>query len=380
MANENPGRPTWAEIDLNALAANLRAVRAQLREGVGVLAVVKADSYGHGAINCARRLAAEGVEWLAVALPEEAWQLRQAGITTPILCLGGFWPGQEDGLLQNNVTPVIYRADMAVALNRAAQARGVKAAFHLKIDTGLGRLGVPAESLNEFLDVLQTLSHLDLEGAMTHFAAADAPDEKDFTAQQWARYTAALDLLRERSYAPRWCDAANSAGIYGHPATHGNLVRAGGVLYGLWRDILPPPASYQANLRPVLSLHTRISLLKRVPAGATLGYGRTFRTRRDSLIATLPIGYNDGYPRALSNCGRVIVRGQFVPVVGRVSMDLTIIDVTDVPSVQLFDTVTLIGGNEATSITAEDVAAQSNTLSYEITCGLSSRVPRYIKK
>lgn len=371
-------RPTWAEIDLDALAANLRAVQAQVRPDVGVMAVVKANAYGHDAGLCARCLAMTGANWFGVALPEEAHQLREAGILQPILCLGGFWTGQEDGLLQANLTPVIYRRDQAEALNRAAQARGVKAAFHLKIDTGMGRLGVPHHVLSEFLDALQTLPHLHLDGVMTHFASADEPSQHDFTALQTARYAASLALVRQRGYAPRWCDLANSAGIYAHPAAHGNLVRAGGVLYGLWRDILPelPALPETPKLRAVLSLQTQITLLKRVPASTPLGYGRTFFTQRESLIATLPIGYNDGYPRALSNRGRVLVRGQFAPVVGRVSMDLTLVDVTAVPDVQLHDTVTLIGTQGALSITAEDIAAQTGTLSYEITCGLSARVPR----
>lgn len=375
MNNLNAARPTWAEIDLDALAANLHAVQSQVRQGVSVMAVVKANAYGHDAVLCARRLASAGAEWFGVALPEEAHQLREAGISQPILCLGGFWAGQENGLLQADITPVIYRRDMAEVLNRAAQARGVRAAFHLKIDTGMGRLGVPHDAVGEFLDALQTLSHLHLDGVMTHFASADEPTQNDFTALQTARYAAILELVSQRGYAPRWCDLANSAGIYAHPTTHGNLVRAGGVLYGLWRDILPKLPE-KPKLKPVLSLQTQITLLKRVPAGTPLGYGRTFFTERESLIATLPIGYNDGYPRALSNHGRVIVRGQFAPVVGRVSMDLTIIDVTAVRGVQLHDTATLIGADGAATITAEDIAAQVGTLSYEITCGLSARVPR----
>ena len=369
-------RPTWAEIDLAALAHNFRAVRSRVAAGVSVMAVVKANAYGHDAVLCAQRLAAEGVDWFGVALPEEGLKLRENGITQPILSLGGFWPGQEAALLREKIVPVIYRLDMAEALDRAAQEAGVRAPFHVKIDTGMGRLGVRYEAAAEFADGLKRFTHLRLEGVMTHFAAADAPDLDDFTRAQTARYEAVWGAFQERGFNPNWRDLANSAGIYAHPLAHGNLVRAGGVLYGLWRDILPPATG--TDLRPVMALRSRIELLKRVPAGAALGYGCTFITQRDSLIATLPIGYNDGYPRALSNQGRVIVRGQFAPVVGRVSMDMTLVDVTDVPGVALQDTVRLLGQEGACAITAEEIAAQIGTISYEITCGISGRVPRRI--
>jgi alanine racemase len=369
-----PQRPTWAEIDLDALAHNLREARGRVAEGVSVMAVVKANAYGHGAVACARRLAAEGVDWFGVALPEEGCQLREAGITQPILSLGGFWPGQEAVLLREKIAPVVYRLDMAEALDRAAQEAGTVAPFHVKIDTGMGRLGVRYEAAAEFADGLKRFQYLRLEGLMTHFAAADAPALDDFTRSQIQRYETALGAFQERGFNPHWRDLSNSAGIYGYPAAHGNLARAGGVLYGLWRDVLPPGT--ENNLRPVMALRSRIELLKRVPKGAGLGYGCTRITTRESLIATLPIGYNDGYSRALSNQGRVIVRGQYAPVAGRVSMDMTLIDVTDVPGVALHDTVTLLGADGPAAIAAEDIAAQTGTISYEITCGVSSRVPR----
>ncbi len=372
--NSLPQRPTWAEIDLEALAHNFRAARSRVATGVSVMAVVKANAYGHDAVLCAQRLAAEGVDWFGVALPEEGLKLRENGITQPILSLGGFWHGQEAALLREKIVPVIYRLDMAEALDRVAQEAGVIAPFHVKIDTGMGRLGVRYEAAAEFADALKRFIHLRLEGLMTHFAAADAPDLEDFTRAQTARYEAVRGAFQERGFNPHWRDLSNSAGIYAHPPAHGNLVRAGGVLYGLWRDILPPAT--ETDLRPVMALRSRIELLKRVPAGAGLGYGCTFITQRESLIATLPIGYNDGYPRALSSKGRVIVRGQFAPVVGRVSMDMTLVDVTDVPEVALQDTVTLLGQEGPCAITAEEIAAQVGTISYEITCGISGRVPR----
>jgi alanine racemase len=214
---------------------------------------------------------------------------------------------------------------------------------------------------------------------MTHFAAADDPDQNCFTDEQAARFRRAVELLRERGYNPTFEDLANSAGTFAHPAAWGNMVRPGGILYGLWRDILPPSPE-APPLLPVMSLRTRVTLVKRVHPGETLGYGCTFEASRETTAATLPIGYNDGYVRALSNRGRAIVRGQYAPVAGRISMDLTIVDVTDVPGVRSGDTVTLIGADGGLSVPAEDIARTAGTLSYEITCGISARVPRVYKE
>jgi alanine racemase len=370
-----PHRSTWAEVDLDALAANFRIIRNQVGANVKIMAAVKANAYGHGAVECARRLEAEGVDWFGVALPEEGIELRQAGITKPILCLGGFWPGQEHACLQFDLTPVVYRLDMIESLDRAAADAGRTADVHLKIDTGMGRLGVRADALNEFCDALEKFEHVRIDGLMTHFAAADDADRQEFTNEQFARFNAAVNTFRGRGFTPAQIHAANSAAIFGNPQTWANMVRPGGALYGFSRDVLPP--SIEAPpFRPVMSLHSRIMLLKKVGKGAKLGYGCTFETERDSLIATLPIGYDDGYRRALSNRGRVIVRGTFAPVVGRVSMDLTLIDVTDVPKVALDDEVILLGRHGKLSITAEDIGEAIGTISYEVSCGISARVPR----
>jgi alanine racemase len=371
-------RPTWAEIDLNALASNFRRVRERVGAGVQVMAVVKANAYGHGAKACAERLAAEGADWFAVAMPEEGIELRRAGVHQPILSLGGFWQGQEQLCITNTVVPVVYRLDMIEALDRAARDAGALADVHLKIDTGMGRLGVRFDEVSEFAEALRPFKNIRVDGLMTHFAAADIPERNCFTLEQVARFQQAVETLRERGHRPTFLDMANSAGTFAHPAAWGNLVRPGGVLYGLWRDILPPTIT-EPHLLPVMSLYSRITLLKRVPPGETLGYGCTFETSRETIVATLPVGYNDGYMRTLSNRGRVIVRGQYAPVVGRISMDLTLIDVTDVVGVKLDDRVTLLGGNEGLSITAEDIAKTAGTLSYEITCGISARVPRHYK-
>ncbi len=368
-------RPTWAEIDLDALAGNLRTIREQIGPEVSVMAAVKADAYGHGAVACARRLQSESVDWFGVAMPEEGIELRAAGITKPILCLGGFWEGQQSVCLQQGLTPVVYRVDMIESLDRAARDRGVVASVHVKIDTGMGRLGVRSDDVRQFCEALSRYQSVRVDGLMTHLAAADDPAHEDFTKDQLRRFQQAVNLFRERGLAPTYVHAANSAAAFAYPQSRGNMVRPGGTLYGFRRDVLPPNI-HASQLRPVMSLHSRIMLLKSVGKGEKLGYGCTFETTRQSLIATVPIGYDDGYRRALSNRGGVIVGRAFAPVLGRVSMDLTLVDVTDVPGVSLHDQVTLMGSDGTLSIRAEDLAELAGTISYEITCGISNRVPR----
>ena len=378
------GRPTWAEIDLDALAANFRAVRRRVGNEVKVMAVVKADAYGHGAVACARRLAAEGADWFGVALPEEGFELRGAGVAQPIICLEGFWEGQAGALVRDRLTPVVYRLDTAEAFDRAARLEGVVADVHVKIDTGMGRLGVCHEEAAEFARSIKNFVNLRVDGLMTHFAAADDAARDAFTEEQLARFRAARDAFRDAGHAPTFFDMANSAATFARPAAHGNMVRPGGVLYGLWRDVLRQAQEEGEDglpeFRPVMSVRSRIMLLKWIGAGETLGYGCTFEATRPTLVATVPVGYHDGYARALSNRGRAIVRGCFAPVAGRISMDLTLLDVTGVPGVEHGDQVTLVGADGELSVPAEEIAGIAGTISYEITCGISRRVPRRFKE
>jgi len=339
------------------------------------MAVVKADAYGHGAVECAKCLESEGIDWLGVALPEEGVELREAGIEKPILCLGGFWNDQEKLLLGYNLTPVIFQIEKARIYNSIAAERGIIADIHVKIDTGMGRIGARLDEVVSFADELKNLNNLRLEGVMTHFAAADDLSENEFTNKQIRRFYEALEIFKEKGFRPVYNDLANSPGAVAHENARGNMVRLGGVLYGLSGDVLPVGIE-KPELKPVMALYTRISSLKKVPKGESLGYGRTFFTDRNSLIATIPIGYQDGYTRRLSNCGQVIVNGALAPVVGRISMDWTIIDVTDVPNVKLEDRVILIGEQNGQKIFAEDLARKTGTISYEITCGINRRVRR----
>jgi alanine racemase len=371
-----PGRrPTWAQIDLDNLVHNFRVMSDLAGPNVAVMPAVKADAYGHGAVECARALEKAGADWLGVALPEEGMKLRQAGISCRILCLAGFWEGQEELIVEMGLTPTITRGELVCPLDRAAGAGGRVINFHLKLDTGMGRLGISPAELDKVLDEVAELKNLRLDGFMTHIAAADEPDKSDFTRKQMKLFADALAIVRDRGHRPAWIHQANSAATMAYPAARGNIVRLGGSIFGIWRDTTDCSSS-SADLRPVMSLRTRIILLKTVPPGTSIGYGCTFITTRESRIATLPIGYNDGLRRGLSNRGSVLVRGAHAPIVGRVSMDHAMIDVTDVSDAAVGDEVVVIGRQGGAEIAAEDIAAQIGTISYEVTCGVGDRVPR----
>jgi alanine racemase len=366
-------RPTWAEISLPNLIHNYRTVKKYLRDQAQLMAVVKANAYGHGAVECAHVLEAEA-DWFGVALIEEGIELRQAGIAKPIMCLGGFWQGQAESVITHNLTTVIHRLDQAEELNARAKSANQTINCHVKVDTGLGRLGIPFSEFSEFLLALKKFTNLNIDGLLTHFAEADEVDST-FTNSQIQAYEAALKMMRENGFNPTYHHLSNSAGIHSHPNAWGNLARAGATLYGFTRDVIashPEPFEVQS----VLSLHSKIVHLKTVSAGTALGYGRTFVTNRESRIATLPIGYADGLRRAHSNQGRVILHEKFAPIVGRISMDLTIVDVTEIPDVVLGDEVILLGEQNGLRISAEDLAEEIGTISYEIACGISNRIPR----
>lgn len=367
-------RPTVAKTDLDALAFNLNSARQFLGRETDVLAVVKANAYGHGAVECSRRLKAEGVKILAVAILEEAVELRRAGIEGEILILGGIWPEQAAAAIDNELTPVVCRIDSAEALDSLAASRNIRQKLHIKVDTGMGRIGVPYSEAGEFAAAIARLKNLEVEGLMTHFASADDLSQSDYTNFQIDRFGAAVELFANAGIRPAILDLANSPASVAFPRSRVGLVRLGGILYGLGGDILPDVP--QPELRRVMSVTSEVGFLKKVSAGDSLGYGRTFVAERKSVIATVPIGYADGYPRALSNKGEMIVLGKKAPVVGRVSMDWTILDVTDIPNVEVGTKVTVIGSDGRETILAEDLAAATGTISYEITCGFGSRVAR----
>ena len=367
-------RPTAAHIQLDNLTYNLKSIKSFVGEDLLFMAVVKADAYGHGAVKCASRLEPD-VDWFGVALLEEAIELRQAGIWKPILCLGGVWPGQESALLEHEITPAVFDLDHARRISRAAQPVGRKASIHVKIDTGMGRVGVPFSEVTQFVKGLANIPHLQVDGLMSHLAAADDLSQSEFTRKQIDMLHSAGDIFRRAGLQPSIIDMANSPGAVAYPGSRENMVRIGGLLYGLGGDVLPKGIS-KPDLKAVMSLSTRVAQVKRMPAGCTLGYGRTFSTTRESLIGTLPIGYRDGYRRDLSGKASVIVNGKLAPVAGRISMDWTIVDLTEIPETKVGDTAVLIGQDSGLSISAEDLAAAIGSISYEITCGISERVSR----
>lgn len=375
MSQISKHRPTWVEINLNNLAFNFHSVKNFVGRSLRYMAVVKADAYGHNSIQCARKLEKEGIDWFGVALPEEAYELRKAGVTQSILCLGSFWFGQEELLLNNNLTPVIYQIDKAESYNNFARKHGTIASIHIKIDTGMGRIGVRFDEVKDFADKLKEFKNLKVDGLMTHFAAADNLVETDFTNLQIKRFYDSLAIFNEKGFHPEYIDLANSPGAVAHRKSHGNLVRLGGVLYGLGGDVLPKSIE-KPVLKPLLSLYSKITHLKKVPKGETIGYSRTFKTQHDSIIATIPIGYQDGLPRVLSNIGRVIVKGFYAPIIGRISMDWTILDVSNIPDVMPEDIAVIIGEHNGLHVSAEELAQKSGTISYEITCGINRRVTR----
>jgi alanine racemase len=361
-----PTRPTRAEIDLAALAGNLRSVRRVAGKS-RVFVVVKADAYGHGIVQVARSLERESVDGLCVALAEEGLALRACGVTTQILVLNGVYGDAHERVLAAHLTPVVYSLEQVQAF--AGVSRGKPVSVHLKIDTGMARLGVQLDELGALLDALDRLPGVRLEGVMTHLSSADSDAVE--TRAQLGRFEGAVATLRNRGHKPRFVHAANSAGTYMHPQSHYDLVRTGLVAYGI-----APAGSQAEGLTPVMSVRTEVIALRELPAGAPVGYDQTFRTARPSRIATVPMGYGDGLMISASNKGAMLVRGQRCPIVGRVSMDLTTLDVTDNPGVCVGDDVMLIGRQGDARLTASDLGDASGTIAYEVLCSISPRVPR----
>jgi alanine racemase len=372
-----PIRPTRAEIDLGALTRNHETLRAAA-PGVDVLAVVKADAYGHGAVPVSRALEAAGVRFLGVALVEEGLALREAGLRGDILVLGGAYEGGWETMLEHRMIPVVFRPEHLTALDAAARARGVTARAHVKVDTGMGRLGVLPADVPAFLEAARACRRIELEGLCSHFANADLADAA-LTGLQVTRFRAALAQMRAAGFDPRWRHLSNSAGLLALPEARDgvemNLARPGLALYGL----VPAPWLRPARiLEPVLSWKTAVVHLKSVPAGTPISYGSTWTTPRPSRIATLPVGYADGWSRLLSNRGTVLIRGRRAPIVGRVCMDLCMVDVTDVPAAEVGDEVVLLGRQGTEVQDAHQLAGLQGTIAYDVLCAIGARVPRVV--
>ena len=372
MMTVSKGRSTVCFIDLDALRWNLRQVRKTIGSRVKILSMVKANAYGHGAAAVARALEAEGSDAFGVATVEEAVELRHAGIRSPIMVVAGVFLEQLNDFFEYTLIPAVHDVETLRRLEEAIASRGRSLEFHLKIDTGMGRIGLLPAEIDAWLPELKKLKSLKIAGVFSHFSHAESV-EGDYTRRQLQVFQSVVSRMRSENIAPPLVHLANSAATITLPAAYFDMVRPGLMLYGVYPS---PIMAQQITLKPVLSWKTRILQLKKVPPGSSISYGQTFITKRESLIATLPIGYADGYQRLLSNRGEALVRGKRAPVVGRVCMDLTMIDVTDIGQVKQGDEVVLLGGQHGAEISADEMAAWSNTISYEILTSIGARVPR----
>jgi alanine racemase len=367
-----PGRPTVCYIDHESLRWNFRQIRSLVGSQVKILSMVKANGYGHGAPAVARTLASAGSDAFGVAIIEEAIELRRHGITAPILVLTGAYLDQLELFFDHDLMAVVHDADLLQRLEAAVVRRGGNLHVHLKIDTGMGRIGFPAAECDSWLPQIKKLKAIKLEGIFSHFSHAESV-EGQYTRKQLEIFHQLVQRLAAEGIAPPLIHLANSAATITLPEAYFNMVRPGLMLYGVYPS---PEMVARISLKPVLSWKTRILQLKSVPSNTSISYGETFITKRDSLIATLPIGYADGYPRLLSNRGQALVGGKRARVAGRVCMDLTMLDVTDIGKIQQGDEVVLLGTQENDAISADEMAAWADTISYEILTSIGARIPR----
>jgi len=381
IAKRAATRPTWAEVSLSTLRENYRTIKDYVGSGVTICAVVKAYAYGHGAVECAKALEQEGATWLGVTSLDEAIPLREEGIQTRILLMTGFWRGEEEEIVRLGLTPTVWEAGYIELLERAAARIGVsQQAVHLKLDTGMGRLGATPEDLPGLCAALRSSPHLKLEGFATHLASSEVLDAPSVT-EQLKVFQDGRRVLRESGFNPSLVHAANTSAVISHHESWNTMVRPGLAIYGYHLPFeragrVVSGRGLRLTLKPVLTWKTRILSLREMRAGQALGYGGTYVTKAPARIAILPVGYADGLNRGLSSGGRVIVREHYAPIVGRISMDLTLADVTGIPGVAVADEVVLLGSHDGLSVDAREHAELANTIPYEILCSISKRVPR----
>jgi alanine racemase len=373
-------RPTWAEVSLGTLRQNFRAVAKHAGAGVTVCAVVKADAYGHGAVECSRALEAEGAKWLGVTSLDEAIPLREAGIESRILLMTGFWRGEESEIARLRLTPTVWEPWHVEALENAASSGAMRQPVHLKVDTGMGRLGVSLDELPAVLKALNAAPHVILEGLSTHLASSEIMDAPS-VAEQSRLFAEAQRMVRAAGFDPAFIHMANTSALISRRETWNNMVRPGVALYGYYlpfqragREV--SGGTLRLPVKPVLTWKTRILSMRNFAANQALGYGGTYVTKAPANVAVLPVGYADGYNRQLSNRGRVIVRDHYAPIIGSISMDLTLVDVTGIPGIAVGDEVILLGTRDGLSVDALEHARLANSSPYEILCNISKRVPR----
>ena len=383
------GRPVWAEIRLSALAHNIKAIRRHINSGEArsatrpqrkILAIVKANAYGHGAVPVSRALAKAGADWFGVTSTAEGIELREGKIRKPILVLTGFWPGEEKRLIQYDLTPAITRCEQLRLLERVAARARRRVKFHVKFQTGMNRLGLSPGDVPCFARTLAASPHLECEGVFTHFASSEVFTDRRVEEQQ-QEFECILEHLRQFGISAPLIHMANSAAVASRPQTWASMIRPGLVLYGYHQSYEPPELTAQTNanlpLQPALALRARLISLRDTPPGQAVGYNGRWVAQRPSRVAVISAGYADGLPRSLTNKGRVIVRGQFAPLVGTVSMDLTTADVTDIPGVAVGDVATFYGADGNATQYVSEVARQLGTVTSELCCALGTRVPRF---
>lgn len=369
-------RPTWAEVSLPALRQNFRTIRDLVAPAATVCAVVKAHAYGHGAVECARALEQEGAQWFGVTSTDEGLALRDGGITGRILLMTGFWRGDEGLVLENDLTPAVWQREHIDRLEKAAERRGQDVVrVHLKVDTGMARLGASFEELPQLLGMLRAAKHVKVEGLFSHLASAEAVDSAQVD-EQMACFDRTVALVRQNGLTPDYLHIANTSAIATRPKSWMNFVRPGIALYGYQLPSVLGENSFDLPVRSVLSWRTRIFSLRDVSAGQAIGYSGAYVAPAPARIAALPVGYADGLSRKLSSCGRVIVNDQYAAIVGNISMDITLVDVTGIPGVEIGTEAIILGQSQHCSVTAADHARLANTIPYEILCNISKRVPR----
>jgi alanine racemase len=380
VAPRQSARPTWAEISLSAIRDNFWAVQEYVGPNVEVCAVIKADAYGHGATPCALSLEAGGARWFGVTTTDEGMPLRSAGLHSRILLMTGFWRGEEEEVVRQNLTATVWEPWHVELLDRAARRLDLgPQPVHLKIDSGMGRLGVLLDELPSMCRLIQRSSHITLEGVSTHLASSEVLDSSA-TELQIETFERALKTLQAEGLSPSICHMDNTGGLLTRPETWKTMVRPGIALYGYalrpTRGGTRVEGAVNLALEPALTWRTAVISIRDFEAGQTLGYNATYTTARRSRIGVLPVGYADGYRRGLSNRGRVIIRDRYAPIVGAISMDLTLVDITDIPGAEVGDDVVLIGSSGSLTVDAVEIADLCGTVPYEILCGISKRVPR----
>ncbi|NOZ06797.1 MAG: alanine racemase [Chloroflexi bacterium] len=365
--------PAWAEIDLSAIRHNVRALQNHAGSHVEIIAVVKANAYGHGAVPVSRAALDAGARSLAVARVSEGVALRQAGIDAPIFVMGYALPAEAESIVTHDLSPTVNTIALADSLEQLAVQHTRRLAVYLKVDTGMGRFGLLPDEVLPFAQQLLQRPHLRFSGLWTHFAVADEAD-KEYTHRQFQRYRQTVAILEDAGIPVPRKFTANSAAILDLPEMHLDAVRAGIALYGLYPS---PHVSQDVALRPALSLKAHLGRVRKLPPGSDISYGRTYTTSRETPVGLVPVGYGDGYSRALSNRGKVLVRGHRVPIIGRICMDQFMVDLTTAPHATQDDEVVLIGSQGGERISAEEVASWLGTINYEVTTAIAARIPRH---